>query len=115
VINLKEYRQATEITSFFMFSVFLMHPVLAPYIKILGFSDFHASLMFALFPLTMIFASTFFGSLSDSIGRKTVMIFGIILQIIAVMLYLMGIPALIILARFLEAHSCRSCESTGRT
>ncbi|MFC1741336.1 MFS transporter [Nanoarchaeota archaeon] len=101
--NLKEYRQATEITAFFMFSVFLVHPVLAPYMKLIGLSNFQTSLLFALFPLTMIFTSAIFGSLSDSIGRKKIIMFGILLEVVGMTLYIVGTPYLALVGRFLEA------------
>jgi MFS family permease len=102
-MNLREYRQATEITSFFVFCIFLFNPVLAPYIKSLGVSDFHLGLMFALFPLTLILSSSLFGSLSDKVGRKKIIIFGIVLELVGVMLYLFGNWQLMIIARVLEA------------
>jgi MFS family permease len=111
--HLKEYRQATEITSFFMFCVFLFVPILAPYMKSLGMSDFHVSLIFALFPLTLIFASTTFGSLSDAIGRKKIIMFGIALELAGIALYITGLWYLILVARFFEALAFASVLHVG--
>lgn len=102
-MHLKEYRHATEITALFMFCIYLFHPILAPYIKSIGFSDFQIGLLFALFPLTLIVSAANFGVLSDSIGRKKIMILGIIFEIVGIVFYLVGIWYLIIIARFLEA------------
>ena len=101
--HLKEYRQATEITSFFMFCIYLIQPVLAPYVKSIGLSDFRVSLMFALFPLTLILVSSNICSLSDFISRKKIIIFGIILQIMSLVLYILGAWYFIIIARFMDA------------
>ncbi|MBW2996923.1 MFS transporter [Candidatus Woesearchaeota archaeon] len=101
--HLKEYRQATEITALFLFCISLFHPILGPYAKSLGLTEFQIGLMFALFPLTLILTCSTFGSLSDSIGRKKIIILGIIMQIAGIILYLIGKPYLIIIARFLEA------------
>ena len=111
--HLKEYRQATEITSFFMFCIYLVSPVLAPYVKNLGLSDFQVSLMFALFPLTLILVSSNLGSLSDSIGRKKIIIFGIILEVLSIALYLLGVWYLVIIARFMEAVAFASVIFIG--
>ncbi len=111
--HLKEYRQATELTSLFMFCIYLFVPVLAPYIKSMGFSDFHIGLIFAIFPLTLILSSGFFGTLSDSIGRKKVIMFGILFQIIAIVFYLIGSVYLVILARVLEAMAFAAVVFVG--
>jgi MFS family permease len=97
------YLHSTELTAFFMFCVFLFNPVLAPYVKSLGFSDFQVGLLYALFSFTMLITSATFGSLSDVIGRKKVMIAGIMVQVVAIALYLSGLWYLVIVARFLEA------------
>ncbi len=102
-MHLKEYRTATEITALFTFCAYLFYPVLGPYVKGLGLSEMQIGFMFALFPLTLIFASSFFGTLSDSVGRRKIIIFGIISEILGLVMYLSGIWYLVILGRFFEA------------
>jgi len=69
-MHFNEYLRFTEISVFFIFSVYLFNPILSPYIKSLGFSDLQISLIFSLLPISIIIFSPIVGSLSDSIGRK---------------------------------------------
>jgi len=89
-MHFNEYLRFTEISVFFIFSVYLFNPILSPYIKSLGFSDLQISLIFSLLPISIIIFSPIVGSLSDSIGRKKVILLGIFLEIIAVLLYIYG-------------------------
>jgi MFS family permease len=90
VLHLKEYHKATFVTTFFIFCFSLYLPVIAPYIKSLGVSDFKLGLIFALLPITLLIFSSTLGSLSDRIGKKKMIILGMISQILAVALYMWG-------------------------
>ncbi len=101
-----DYLKITGVSVAFYFCISLLLPVLAPYIKGLGVNDAQLSWLFAVFPLVMIFASGLIGKLSDQVGRNTIIIAGILCQILAVALYLFGnSPALIVVARMLDATS----------
>ena len=86
-MQLSEYKKFTEISIIFAFSTYLITPILSPYIKSLGLSNFQLSLIFSLFPLSIIVFSPIFGGLSDVVGRKKIIKFGIIIEIIALLLY----------------------------
>jgi len=112
-MHLKEYIQATEITALFSFCAYLFYPILGPYAKTLGLTEFQIGLMFAIFPLTLILSSSISGSLSDSIGRKKVIMYGIIVELVAIICYLLGTPFLMLIARFLEALAFASVIFVG--
>ncbi|HII71598.1 TPA: MFS transporter [Candidatus Woesearchaeota archaeon] len=80
--------KATGITSVYLFCISLFHPILAPYVKSLGFNDLQLGIVFAIFPAVLIFAAPILGSISDHIGRKQVIIFGIGCQIMGIVLYM---------------------------
>lgn len=70
----------------------------------MGFDDFQIGLLFSVFPLTVIFVSAVLGRLADSIGRVKVIIFGLIVEVIAIILYLVNSNWLVIIvARILNA------------
>lgn len=104
VMHLNEYKKATEINVMFIFSISILTPILAPYIKSLGFENTQLSLLFAIVPFTLILASPIIGRISDNIGRKNVIIAGILSEIVAITLYALGTTATtIIIARFIDA------------
>ena len=103
-MHLHEYARATGINMMFILSVSMLAPVLAPYIKSMGFDNIQLSLIFSLMPLAIIFASPVIGRISDDIGRRTVLLAGIFIEIAAVLLYAFGGSwHLIALARVLDA------------
>jgi MFS family permease len=69
-MNLKDYARFTEINLAFAFSVYLISPVLAPYIKGMGFSSFQLGLMFSITPFILIFSAPVVGKFSDRVGRS---------------------------------------------
>ncbi len=89
-MHYKEYIQATGINVLYLFAVYLFMPILAPYVKSLGLDAFQIGLIFSLSPLFTIFSSSIMGKLSDEIGRMWVIIIGMILQITAIIFYLIG-------------------------
>ena len=103
-MNLNEYIRSTEINTIFFLAISMMSPVLAPYIKGLGFSDFQLSLLFAVNPLILIFYSTVIGRLSDYAGRRKVIALGIIGESVAILIYIFNTHwAMFVLARMLDA------------
>lgn len=103
---LREYYKTTIVTSMFMFFTYLFVPVLSPYIKSLGFSEFQIGMMFAAYPLACIFFSSPIGNLSDVIGRKKVILLGIVSLILANVLYMTAFnSAMVLAARVLDACS----------
>ena len=104
--HFNSYQKATGITSFFIFCIYLFHPILSPYVKGLGLNEFQIGLMFALFPLIFIFISPILGSVSDHLGRRKVIIAGFFIQLVVVILYILASHwILILIARGLEAVS----------
>ena len=102
----KEYFQITTVNLLFVFSSFLIMPVLSPFIKSLGYSDFGLSIIFSLYPLSIIIFSPLMGALSDKVGRRTVIRLGIVIEILAFTLYLLSSNLFIlILARIFNGLS----------
>ena len=98
------YNKFTRINIVFAFSVCLVGPILAPYLREMGFFDWQISLMFVVSPLVNIIFLPFFGKLADSLNRRVVIWFGIWLEILALILYLVGRHwSIIVSARFLDA------------
>ena len=83
-MHFREYMKFTGISAFFAFSIFLFNPILSPYIKGLGFSDFQISILFSILPLSVIVFSPIVGKLSDVAGRRAIIVMGIALEILAV-------------------------------
>lgn len=104
IMQFRDYMKFTGVSAFFAFSTFLLSPVLSPYVKSLGFSDFQLGLIFSFLPLSIIIFSPIVGRLSDVAGRRAVILMGIGLEILAVLLYLLGRSFFLIsFARVLDA------------
>ena len=103
-MNYKDYFKITGVSAYFLAAVYLLKPVLSPYIKSFGFNALQLSLFFSIFPLVLIFTSSYFGDLSDQIGRKKVILIGISLEIVAIFFYMIGSPWIfIVFGRILDA------------
>ncbi|MCK4808899.1 MAG: MFS transporter [Candidatus Aenigmarchaeota archaeon] len=103
-MHLSEYTKATGINVTFIFAISMLSPVLAPYIKSLGFDNIQLSLIFAVMPFMIIFSSPIIGRISDNIGRKNVILAGVLAEIVAICLYMFGTgSAAIIIARAIDA------------
>ncbi|MBC8500681.1 MAG: MFS transporter [Nanoarchaeota archaeon] len=103
-MHYREYFRATGINMLFTFCIFLYYPILSPFVKGLGLDDFQTALVFSILPLAIIFSSPIMGRLADDIGRTRVIILGIMIEISAMALYILGSNWLLIaIARFLDA------------
>ncbi|UCD04014.1 MAG: MFS transporter [Candidatus Woesearchaeota archaeon] len=103
-MHYKDYLRVTGIGTYFLSTVYLLQPVLAPYIESFGFNPIQLSLFFSVFPLALIFSSVYFGKLSDQVGRKRVIIIGFALEIVAIFFYMVGTPWIfIVLGRIFDA------------
>ncbi|MFH1770539.1 MAG: MFS transporter [archaeon] len=103
-MHYREYVRATGISLLFTFCSFLYYPIISPYIKAMGFDNFQVGLLFSVFPLTVILVSAILGRLADSIGRIKIIVFGLIVEIVATVLYLVNAHWLMIIAaRMLNA------------
>lgn len=103
-MQFKEYLRFTKISAFFAFSTALLSPVLSPYLKGMGFSDFQLGLVFSLLPLSIILFCPFIGKLSDMTSRRIVIEMGIVLEVLAVVIYIFGNSLLLVgFARVLDA------------
>jgi MFS family permease len=103
-MHYREYIRFTEIGTLFIFTAFLINPVLSPYIRGLGFDEFQIGLIFSLYPLSIILFSPVMGRLSDAVGRRFIILTGIVMQIAAMLLYIAdGSYIVISLARILNA------------
>ncbi len=103
-MHFREYMKFTEVSAVFAFSTYLLSPILSPYIRGLGFSDFQLGLIFSFLPLSIVIFSPIIGKLSDVTDRRFVILTGITLEIVAIILYLFGRSIFLIsLARILDA------------
>lgn len=92
------------LSAIFGFAHVLIAPVLAPYIKSFGFTEFQVGLIFAMFGFTLIWVSPMIGRISDHMGRSRVIIFGLFTMITGMMLYYFGHGWLaLVLGRVFEA------------
>ncbi len=98
------YRKFTFINVIFTFSIYLVSPLLAPYLVEKGFLDWQISLMFIAFPSANIIILPLFGKLADAVSRRLIIWLGIWIEIIALILYLInGHWGIIVIARFFDA------------
>ena len=103
-MHFREYMKFTEISAFFIFSIYLFNPILSPYIKSLGFTDMQLSVLFSILPLSIVVFSPIVGKLSDISGRRIVIVSGIALEILAILLYIFSRSfALMSIARVFDA------------
>lgn len=104
-----KFVKTTAIDAFYYLAVNLYVPFLAPYLSELGWSEPLKGLFFALFGIVGIFASPIVGSLSDRIGRFKMMMFGMILEVIALtgLIHLTN-PVLLMIVRVIGAIAFNS-------
>ena len=78
-------------------------PLLYPYAKQFGLSDFHASLLTTAFALSQFFGTPILGKLSDRLGRKYILVFSLAGTMVANLLASVAAVAwLLYLARILD-------------
>lgn len=98
------FRKLTELNLIFILALYLVIPVLGPYIKSLGYTNTQLGFIFTVFPLAIIFVLPIIGNISDKLGKKNVIVLAIFFQIIAFFLYIYNTYLIFILiARFLDA------------
>ena len=98
------FKRCTEINLFFTFALFLISPILGPYIKSMGYSNTQMGFIFAVLPFSIMIFIPIIGHLSDKIGRKSIICMAILAEIIAYALYLYDAYLIcIIIARFLDS------------
>lgn len=82
------YVKYTGFALLFNLGVTLFEPLLSPFLEARGFLDWQISWMFMVYPLAAILFLPHFGRLSDEIGKRRVIIWGIWMQIFAIILYM---------------------------
>ncbi len=103
-MHLNEYVRATKSYVLFFFAIYLISPILSPYVKSMGLSDFQISLVFAILPLSIAIFAPIVGRISDKIGRDYFMYSAVIVELLSIILYLLAnSPALIIIARTIDS------------
>lgn len=81
----------------------LVVPILSVYVKEIGASDMQVGLLASIFALTSFFFTPFLGSLSDRIGRRPIILFGIAMNIIGYLIFSQAfIIPILILSRVLN-------------
>ncbi len=76
------------VMAFYAFITGVFEPIMAPTAKAFGISDLQVGLIFSIAPLMTILFAPIFGKLSDVVGRRRVALFGLVVEIIAVSLYM---------------------------
>ena len=108
-MHFEEYAKVTGMYFFFTFSLAIISPILAPYLKSLGISNVNLSILFSVLPLSIILTSPLIGRVSDKIGRNIIIFFSIAAEIIALILYSFAHAfPIIVLARILDAVAAAS-------
>ncbi len=103
-MSIYTFKRLTEINLVFMLALYLVIPILGPYIKSLGYTSTQLGFIFTLFPLTIIFVLPIIGNLSDKMGKKNIIVLAVFFQIIAFLLYIYNTYIIcIIVARLLDA------------
>ncbi|MFC1753913.1 MFS transporter [Thermoproteota archaeon] len=87
-MHFKEYLTTTGLATMFMFARFLYMPVLAPYIKGVGLNDFQTGIVLSAFGLVVFLTAPIIGHLSDKIGRRAIMLIGLLASIMGIALYI---------------------------
>jgi len=78
-------------------------PLIYPYAKQFALSDFQASLLIAVFPLSQFFGTPVLGKLSDRLGRKHILVLSLIGTVGANLLAsIAGVPWLLYLCRIID-------------
>lgn len=114
MFHISDYGKATGITASWYFAVFLFANFLGPYFKTLGLDNFQIGLILGSAPLVVFFTSPIIGALSDDVGRKRMIIFGIFLQLIAIALYIYDRHwTFLLIARMIEALSFAGVALVG--
>jgi MFS family permease len=87
-IQKKIFSKTTTVMSLYYFGVFLFVPFLAPYVSKLGLDKFQIGLIFAMYPFMSKLASPFIGAISDAVGKYKMILAGLILEVLAITLYI---------------------------
>ncbi len=81
----------------------LVVPILSVYVKEIGASNFQVGLMASIFAITSFLFTPFLGSLSDRIGRRPIILFGIAMNVIGYLIFSQAfILPILILSRILN-------------
>lgn len=99
----RKFWKLVGLSSAHLFAVQMILPLLSPYFSSLGISDSMISLLFGIFPLVVMFSANLVGELSQQIGRYWTIKIALIIEIIAYVLYFLGIPAGLVVARIIDA------------
>lgn len=103
-MNFRKILPYAAISSLMVLFTKMYIPILSPYVKGLGYSEAMIGIIFSAFPFIMIFVAPIFGKLSDVMGRKKLMIMGMIMHGIAPILYFYGqSPVALIFGRLVDA------------
>jgi MFS family permease len=88
-ILFNKFIKTTTIDAFYYFVIYLYISFLSPYLSTLGWTEPMKGWFFALFSIVGIFAAPIVGTLSDKIGRFKVILFGLVLEVVAITGYLL--------------------------
>lgn len=100
----ENYKKFTIANFVFAFSLALVASLIAPYLVTKGFSESQISLMFAVLPFTVFLFLPLLGRAADKLSRNLIIWIGVLLEIIALLLYVLnGNWFSIVMARFFDA------------
>lgn len=111
-----KFMKTTTLNALYLLASFLYASFLTPYFLSLGFSTLQVGVLFSLFAFGMMIASPVIGTISDRIGRFHIMIFGFIVEMIALAGYLLFTNFwLVSVVRLLAAVSFASVTLSARS
>ncbi len=84
-----KFVKTTVLDSAYYFVIYLYISFLSPYLSTLGWTEIHKGWFFALFSIIGIIAAPVVGTLSDKLGRFKVILFGLVLEVVALAGYIL--------------------------
>ncbi|MFQ5474559.1 MAG: MFS transporter [Candidatus Nanoarchaeia archaeon] len=88
-MHLKTYLAATGFTSVFVFALFILSPILAPYMNSAGLNEFQIGLIMSISGIVIFFTAPILGRVSDKIGRRAVMFLGLMSALVGFIFYIL--------------------------
>lgn len=98
------YKRITMVYALFALASTIPSAVFAVYLEGKGIDPWLLSIIFSAFSFASVVIAPLIGGISDSVGRKPVILAGIILEMVATLMYLLGTdPITIFVARIFDA------------
>ncbi len=101
---MEPFRRITLVYAIFAFAAVLADPIFSVYLTQKGYDPAWMTIILSSFSLTMIVVAPLLGGISDTWGRRPLILGGIILEAVAMLSYALNTdPMMVFLARIIEA------------